>query len=244
MRLSRYLDNVHHRRLERAMATADEAVGSFGIATLIGTPEQVRASLGRSHADRVIALALDGATTPTAEAFERMVAEIAPLMRAILKRREEKKLDSIVELLLPDVVIPPHLLVEAGMVAEARRTVLESGDLLTAANVAKVAGLSTSNPSAQPNKWKKEGRIFAVRHRGVDYFPGYALDPSREYRPVEGLRRVLAMFRDRKDDWRVAYWFASVNGFLGGKRPQDLLVGEPERVVAAAEDEVAGVLHG
>ena len=223
------------------MASLDEAVESFGIATLRGTPEQVRAGLGRSQADRVVALTLDGATTPTAEAFEQMVAEIAPLMRSILKHREERKLGSIVELLLPDVVTPPHLLVEAGMVAEARRTVLESGDLLTAANVAKVAGLSASNPSTQPNKWKREGRIFALRHKGVDYFPGYALNPSHGYRPVEGLRQVLAVLRDRKDDWGVAYWFASVNGFLGGKRPQDLLVGQPERVLAAAEDEVAGV---
>jgi hypothetical protein len=86
--------------------------------------------------------------------------------------------------------------------------------------------------------------LFAVRHRGVDYFPGYALDPSTDYRPARGLAKVLAAFRGRKDDWGLAYWFASVNSFLGGKRPQELLIYEPERVVAAAEDEVAGVLHG
>jgi hypothetical protein len=115
---------------------------------------------------------------------------------------------------------------------------------LTAAQIAEMAGFSASNPSAQPNKWKKDGQIFAVRHRGVDYFPGYALDPSTDYRPARGLAKVLAAFRGRKDDWGLAYWFASVNSFLGGKRPQELLIYEPERVVAAAEDEVAGVLHG
>jgi hypothetical protein len=31
---------------------------------------------------------------------------------------------------------------------------------------------------------------------------------------------------------------------LGGKRPQDLLSAEPERVASAAEDELAGVAHG
>lgn len=45
-------------------------------------------------------------------------------------------------------------------------------------------------------------------------------------------------------DWGLAYWFASVNSFLGGKRPQDLLIDTPDRVVDAAKDEVAGVLHG
>ena len=38
--------------------------------------------------------------------------------------------------------------------------------------------------------------------------------------------------------------FQSVNGFLGGKRPQDLLATDPDRVIAAARDEVLGVLHG
>ena len=133
---------------------------------------------------------------------------------------------------------------EARMVAEARKAVLESGDWLTAAEVANVAGFSANNPSAQPNKWKKEGQVFAVRHRGVDYFPGYALDPSTDFRPVKALAKVLDVFRGKKDDWGLAYWFASVNSFLGGERPQDLLIGEPDRVVAAAEDEVAGVLHG
>lgn len=55
---------------------------------------------------------------------------------------------------------------------------------------------------------------------------------------------MLEIFRGKKDDWGLAYWFASVNSFLGGKRPQDLLISKPDRVVAAAEDEVAGVLHG
>ncbi|WP_407118280.1 hypothetical protein [Bradyrhizobium sp. LMG 9283] len=55
---------------------------------------------------------------------------------------------------------------------------LESGNWLTAVQIAEMAGFSASNPSAEPNKWMNDGQIFAVRHRGVDYFPGYALDPS------------------------------------------------------------------
>ena len=82
------------------------------------------------------------------------------------------------------------------MTAEARKAVLESGDWLTAAQVAGIAGFSASNPSAQPNKWKKDGQIFAVRDRGVDYFPGYALDPSTGYRPAGGWRECWACFAD------------------------------------------------
>ncbi|MCK1296770.1 MULTISPECIES: hypothetical protein [unclassified Bradyrhizobium] len=134
--------------------------------------------------------------------------------------------------------------VEVRMTAEARNAVLESGDWLTAAQIAQISGFSATNPSDQPTKWKEDGRIFAVPHRGVDYFPGYALDPSTNHRPVEALAAVLAAFRGRKDDWGLAYWFASINSYLGSKRPQDRLINEPARVVAAAEDDVAGVLHG
>lgn len=102
---------------------------------------------------------------------------------------------------------------------------------------------STSNPGAQPNKWKKEGQIFAVRHRRADYFPGDALDSAAGYRPVKGLSGILSVLREKKDDWGIAYWFSSVNSFLGGKRPQDLLATQPERILEAAKDDVMGVLH-
>jgi hypothetical protein len=47
-----------------------------------------------------------------------------------------------------------------------------------------------------------------------------------------------------KDEWGIAYWFQSSNSFLGGKRPQDLLSSAPQRMLAAAEDEVQEVAHG
>lgn len=130
------------------------------------------------------------------------------------------------------------------MAAEARKGVFESGDWLTAAQIAKMAGFSSNNPCSQPNKWKKDGLIFAVRHQGIDYFPGYALDPNAGYRPLKPLAAVLKIFGESKDDWGRAYWFASDNSFLGGRRPQDLLAEQPERVIAAAEDERQGVTHG
>lgn len=214
------------------------------VGTLTGTPDQVRTGLSRLKAEQVVALTIEHGSESNAKAFAQTVVGLAPLVNAILKRRQDAAFNSIIEALVPEVPLPYHRLLEARMVAEARKAVLESGDWLTAAEVAKAAGFSASNPSVQPNKWKKQGQVFALRHRGVDYFPGYALDPSTDFRPVKGLAKVLDVFRESKDDWGLAYWFASINSFLGGKRPQDLLIGEPESVVAAAEDEVAGALHG
>lgn len=225
------------------MAGVDETVGPTGIETLTGTLEQVQVGLSRLNAHRVIAVTLEYGSVAKADALAQTIERIAPLIGGIIERRQAATLNSIVETLVPDVAPPHHMLVEAGMAANARKAVLEGGDWLTAAEVAEVAGFSGTNPSAQPNRWKKEGQIFAVRHRGVDYFPGYALDPASGYRPVKALGKVLAAFGRKKDAWGLAYWFASVNSYLGGKRPQDLLADQPDRVLAAAADEIAGVLH-
>ena len=130
------------------------------------------------------------------------------------------------------------------MLVAARKAVLASGDWLNAAELAQLAGLSPRNPSAQPNKWKKQGQIFAIHHNGVDYFPGYGLDPDNAFRPLKALAGILLVLAPHKDGWGMAYWFMSANGFLGGQRPQDLLRTDPDRVLAAARDEVMGVLHG
>ena len=55
---------------------------------------------------------------------------------------------------------------------------------------------------------------------------------------------VIDTFAEYKDGWGMAYWLHSVNSFLGGNRPQDLLATTPERVIEAALDEVQEVAHG
>lgn len=50
-----------------------------------------------------------------------------------------------------------------------RRASLDSGELLTAAEVAKLAGFSLIYPTAQPRIWASQKRIFAVRHNDADY---------------------------------------------------------------------------
>lgn len=225
------------------MAVAEELIELSGFAALTGTPKQVGDQLDRLAAEQVIALTLEHGSGPAVRALADTVVSIAPLVRTILVRRQREAIQSILEALVPQIPPPQYRLIEARMTAEARKAVLESGDWLTAAQIAEVAGFSANNPSAQPNKWKKEGLIFAIRHRGIDYFPSYALDPAVGYRPVKALAKVLSVLSE-KDDWGLAYWFASINSFLGGKRPQDMIAKQPERVLAAAEDELAGALHG
>lgn len=150
----------------------------------------------------------------------------------------------LVELLVPDAPATSAQLRQAHMLAKAKRAVLESGDWVTAHHLAELAELSAANPSSQPNKWKRDGRIFAIRHGGIDYFPLYGLDETSSHRPLHVLKDILSVLSPLKDGWTMAYWFMSFNGWLGGKRPQDLLRTAPEHVLAAAHEEVAGITHG
>jgi len=212
--------------------------------TLVGTPQEVRIRLDSSKADQVIVVPLERSNARHADLMAHTLANIVSFIDLTLRGQSEQMIKALVDALVPKVPPTPNLLKEAAMVARSRNAVLESADWLTAAQVAELAGLSASNPSTQPNKWKRQKLIFAITHNGVDYFPGYGLDPDTGYRPRKTLKPVLDVFGEHKDGWGLAYWFLSANSFLGGKRPQDVLASEPERVIAAAEDEIKEVSHG
>lgn len=150
----------------------------------------------------------------------------------------------IVEMYVPKAPAPSTVLIQAKMMAQAKNGVLQSGDWITASDISELANFSAANPSTQPSKWKRESRLFAIRHDGIDYFPIYALDESTGYRPLSALKEIIAVLETRKDGWGMAYWFASLNSRLDDKAPKDLLRAEPERVLAAARIEVAGITHG
>jgi hypothetical protein len=215
------------------------------ISTWVGSLKEVQARLGESRADRVLAIAFEHIEPNTLQTLTENVSNVASSMfEVLLERHDGEWLERLTEVLVPRKLPSPHLLKEIAMRVRARKSVLESGDWLTAIDIAQLAGLSTRNPSAQPNKWKKQGLIFAIHHRGVDYFPGYGLDRDANFRPIKMLAKIVETFAGYKDGWGMAYWFHSDNGFLGGRRPRDLLASAPERVMEAAIDEVQEIAHG
>lgn len=165
------------------------------------------------------------------------------MFEEMLHQQDIEVISRLIAALLPRIPVSPRLLKESSMLVQVRKAVLESGDWLTAAQVSELAGLSTGNTSTQPNKWKKQGKIFAVHHNGVDYYPSYGLDPENSFRPNKDLATIIAIFSGHKKYWGMAYWFLSANSFLGGKRPQDLLRTRPKQVIKAAIDEVQAIAH-
>lgn len=214
-----------------------------GYTPLVGTPQEVRTQLGKSNAPQVIALPVTGVDAEHAALLAKTLGNVASFISHRLVEQDEQTFKTLVNALLPKAPLSPNLVKEAEMQARARKAVFDGAEWLTAAQVAELASFSLSNPSAQPNKWKRGRQIFAIHHNGVDYYPGYALDPETGYRPRKSLKPILDVFADHKDGWGLAFWFVGLNSFLGGRRPLDVLADKPMQVLAAAVDEMEEVGH-
>jgi hypothetical protein len=209
---------------------------------MTGTGREVIQLLHRSPAQRTVAV-----TLPNNEqglAAEIVLNRVIEFLPQLMEQSQQDNLKKIVSALLPDVAPSEAAMAQARMLIDAKSTILKSGDFIPAGEVSKLAGYSQTNPSVQPNKWKRNRAIFAIELKGDDFFPLYALDPNDNYRPRKEVAEILSIFGDSKDGWGLAFWFAGLNSFLDDERPQDLLTVAPEQVLAAARDEIAGVLHG
>lgn len=224
-------------------ASAETSPGAKSFDTLAGTPSEVCQDLTCSQANRVIALTFSHENEQLVDAIASALTSLATLMPNLIAAHQQEVLRQVMRALVPSVPLPVHMLTEARMAAHARKAVLTSAEWLTAAQIAKHAEFSVSYLRSQLNKWNKAGLIFAITHQNTDYFPAYGLDTTT-FRPVKALAAVIEAFHGTKESWGLAYWFAAVNSFLGGIRPQDILRTAPDEVIAAAEDEVADAVLG
>jgi hypothetical protein len=144
----------------------------------------------------------------------------------------------------PRTLNPRTLFREAVMLAEARQLILQDGDWVTAAGLSQLTGLEPAALAAGLRAWLRDGRLISVSDRSQEYFPVFAFGDSTKCQPTAEFDAVVKVLSKKKDSWGIAFWFASSNHFLGGKRPKDLLRSTPERVRCAAEEEVAWQLDG
>lgn len=176
---------------------------------------------------------------------DREDIERALTILGLSQKVDPSKRDQLVKLLVsaPELTTPTNLRLTA-MAAKARSEVLNSGEWITAKEVARRCGLSETNPSTQPNKWKREGRIVAIDQHGVDLFPAFALDPNKNNRPYSQLRDVISALRPALTDWEIALWLTAANSYLDDKRPADMIAKQPSAVLHAAKCEVDDAQHG
>ena len=210
-------------------------------AVLSGTGRDVIRQLNRSPERRTVAVTFSD--DEQGAAAERVIHQVVEFLPQLIQERQEETLKKMVNVFLSDVTPSKAAREQARMLIEAKTTILNSGDFLPATEVAKLAGFSATNLSVQPNKWKRNREIFAIQHGREDYVPLYGLDPG-DHRPRKEMAEILKIFGDAKDGWGLAFWFAGLNSFLDDERPQDVLATDPERVIAAARDEMAELGHG
>lgn len=129
----------------------------------------------------------------------------------------------------------------AALEQRAIAAVFSGSEWLSAEQVGRLRDPEAKNPHGAVNRWRSEGKLFALPRGGMSYYPRYAFDEAMEPRTV--VARVLAELRGRSP-YRIASWFESTNGFLGGRRPREMLATDPEAVVAASRAHARGPVHG
>jgi hypothetical protein len=169
-----------------------------------------------------------GAASPSRAA---LAGEIA---RGIKEHKTE--LLRMIESMIPSSTVPlPAQVLQARRNAEAREQLLHEFGAFTSADIGDAAGSKASNRGALAHRWKSDGRVFAVLHRGTTYFPGFQF--TAEGQPLPIIAEIVSILGDIRPGWELALWFAASNGWLSGKRPVDVLLTSPAAVLEAARRE-------
>ncbi|MEW9798014.1 hypothetical protein [Alteromonas sp. CYL-A6] len=127
--------------------------------------------------------------------------------------------------------------------AQLLQTIFAQDKWLTAKEVSERAGYAGINPSSQPSKWKRSGKVFALTCQGKSRFPSYAF--GDDGKPVKALSEIIRIFRDAgRSDISLALWFISINSWLSGYTAKSMLKKYPDAVIGAAHKEVLGSGHG
>jgi len=164
---------------------------------------------------------------------QRLMPSVVDIALSLRPAQREDKRDRLVALLLEDTPLRPLDVKRARLEAKALSAVRSGTQWLTAAEVAKYAGLGLANPIATISRWKQQGRIFALHSGAKDYYPRYAL--GADFHPLPVIKDILAVLPGHDSDL-LATWFDSTSRFLGGKRPCELVATAPAKVLACARN--------
>lgn len=136
--------------------------------------------------------------------------------------------------------------IRTGLVSthEVKEMVLESGTLVSARELAKLRNCSIQSASANLSRWIKNHQLFAVKAKGRNYFPLYALDAANNFEPLSSIRQIIQILNIEMGCWQISFWFICGSRFLNGKSPSECILYDEELVIAAAMFELEGALHG
>lgn len=121
---------------------------------------------------------------------------------------------------------------QARLNTEARTGLAQEFGLLSGREVAAGAGSTAVNMSVLAARWRRDGRVFAVKHVGAQRYPGFQFSETGQ--PLAIISSVIEAADGRLDGWGLALWFTGANGWLGGLRPVDVIDGADQVLVGDA----------
>jgi hypothetical protein len=154
------------------------------------------------------------------------------LLQGVDRALEEDLLDPATAEVLRVEFASPALREQVRRNVEARYALEAEFGLLSAADVARLAGATATDPARLIQDWLQQRRVFVVPAADGERLPGFQFDERGVPRPV--IADVLRWFPDRLPTWELALWFTGSNVWVGDQRPVDALDSAPELVVQAA----------
>ncbi len=176
-----------------------------------------------------------GLTDEDLNDVRRLMIDVIRAALTIRVERREARRQQLVDFLVGDTALRPLDMRRARLDAKAVRAIQQSTEWLTAAQISSLVDLGNANPVAAVSRWKRQGRIFALRRGGKDYYPRYAL--GSDFRPLPVIKDVLNVLAGY-DSELLAAWFDSTSRFLGGKRPREVMAMDPAKVLASARHQI------
>ena len=176
-----------------------------------------------------------------AEPLRQTLQAIAPFVAAGTLAQQDQVFRNVVDGIIAATPIRGLDAVRAALEQRAINAVFSGTEWLTAEQIGRLRDPDAKNPHGTANRWRAEGRVFALTKAGVLYHPRYAFDELLDPHPV--VAQVLATLAGYSP-YRVASWFESSNGHLGGARPRERLLADAPGVLAAAARHVRVAEHG
>jgi hypothetical protein len=101
----------------------------------------------------------------------------------------------------------------------------------TARDVADQSTSTAKNRAALASRWAQEKKIFAVKYEGQLWYPRFQFQDGE---PLPTIGQVIQAYPGYANGWDYAYFFATPNANVGGRKPLELLKSDPERVLSLA----------
>jgi hypothetical protein len=113
-----------------------------------------------------------------------------------------------------------------------RKQFMSETECWTSAKVAEESTSRATNRAAIASRWVAEKKIFSVRFEGQQWFPRFQFQGGE---PIPVVSQVIDVFPEHATGWELAYFFATPNPNIGGRKPLELLKIDPSRLLSLAQ---------